>query len=299
MSGEISTRRRLSRTSARKSSHRTHAEIKSLLDAISGILAGEQEQITIRHLFYCLVGLGQIEKTERAYHSLCGHLARWRRSGKIPWDAFVGSTRWHLGTDTFDDIDAVLKNTAECYRKNLWAQQPAYVEIWCEKDAISGILNQEASTFGVRVFVCRGFASLSSLYAAAQTFKEATANGKEVFVFYFGDHDPSGLDIDRATKKTLREDFGVEVNFTRASITPAQIKKFNLPTRPTKESNHSKNWRGGDSVEVDTMSSADLKTIVRNCITKHIDQRQWKQLQGVEKNERRQLEIVAGKWRKI
>ena len=67
-----------------------------LLDSIQTILAGEQDQITIRHLFYRLVGLGVIEKTEQAYKLLCGHLSKWRRSEEIPWNAFADNTRWHI-----------------------------------------------------------------------------------------------------------------------------------------------------------------------------------------------------------
>lgn len=265
----------------------------SLLDTIKGIINGEQEQITIRHLFYRLVGLGQIEKTEAGYKSLCGHLSKWRRSGEIAWDTFADNTRWHMGTDTFNGLDDALANTINCYRRNLWSEQSAHVEIWGEKDAISGILYREADTFGVKVFTCRGFASLSALYSAANTFKRAVANGKEVFIYYFGDHDPSGLAIDRAAVESFRDDFGVEVKLTRAAITPEQIKIHRLPTRPVKKSDtRAAEWQGG-CVEVDTMPPAVLKAIVRDCITKHIDRHQWEQTLVIENAERETLRQFA------
>ena len=272
---------------------RSGLQMNSLLAAIKTILDGEAEQITIRHLFYRLVGLKQIEKTEGAYQSLCGHLSKWRRSGDVAWDSFADNTRWHLGTETFDGLNDALANTVKCYRRNLWAQQSAHVEIWGEKDAISGILYSEADTFGVKVFTCRGFASLSALYSAANTFKRAVASGKQVLIYYFGDHDPSGLAIDRAAVDSFRDDFGVEVKLTRACVTPAQIREHKLPTRPVKKSDtRAGGWKGG-CVEIDTMPPAVLKSIVRDCITRHIDPHQWSQTQAIENAERETLRSLA------
>jgi len=265
----------------------------SLLHAINSIVNNEDEPITIRHLFYRLVGQKELEKTESAYHLLCGHLSNWRRAGDVAWDAFADSTRWHRRTATFDSIENALENTVDCYRKNLWANQSAYVEIWSEKDAIAGILFREADTFGVPVFTCRGFPSLSSLYLAANTFKEAIAHGKKVFIYYCGDHDPSGLAIDKAIVAAFRDDFGVEVQFIRAAVTPEQIHQYDLPTRPVKKSDtRAGGWRGG-CVEVDTLPPENLKGIVRDCIQRHIDPRQWEQAQATEAAEKATLREYA------
>ena len=65
------------------------------------ILDAETSAITIRHLFYRLVGLNVIAKTELAYKGLCGHLSRWRKSREVPWNAFSDSTRWHIKPPMF------------------------------------------------------------------------------------------------------------------------------------------------------------------------------------------------------
>jgi hypothetical protein len=164
----------------------------ALLAAIHSVIDDEEHEITVRHLFYRLVGLDVIPKTEVAYHLLVRHLSRWRRSGEIPWDAFADSTRWHIRRPTFDGIKDALQRTRETYRRDLWSTQPHYCELWIEKDAIASIVAEVANDFGVPVFVCRGFASLSSLYGAARTFREARMNGKRVTIFHMGDYDPSG-----------------------------------------------------------------------------------------------------------
>ncbi|NBV25485.1 MAG: hypothetical protein EB141_17675 [Verrucomicrobia bacterium] len=280
-------------TSPTKRIRRTGAEMDSLLAAVTNIISAEEDAITIRHLFYRLVGERHIEKTEATYKSLCGHLSKWRRSGEVPWDSFADNTRWHIGHETFSGLDDALKNTVQCYRRDLWARQSAHVEIWGEKDAISSILSSEACDWGVKVFTCRGFASLSALYSAANTFKRAVQNGKKVFIYYFGDHDPSGLAIDRAAVDSFRDDFHVDVELTRAAVTPEQIQQHKLPTRPVKASDtRAGGWQGG-CVEVDTMRPAVLREIVKDCITQHIDPVEWRQTQTIERAERETLKQFA------
>ncbi|PYJ78631.1 MAG: hypothetical protein DME22_26700 [Verrucomicrobia bacterium] len=242
--------------------------MSELLAAIQGILRGEDGQITIRHLFYRLVGQRLIEKIEKAYKSLCAHLSRWRRLEEIAWSAFADNTRWHIRQPTFEGVEDALKNTVENYRRNLWATQPFYIEVWVEKDAIAGIVAGTANSWGVPVFVCRGFASLSSLYGAANTFKRA-----------------------------LRDDFKVDVQFIRLAVTREQIQRLRLPTRPVKTSDsRAKKWRGGECVELDTMPPAEIRRLVEDSITQHIDRRQWQAMKRTEEMERESLCDFVRAW---
>src|SRR5215470_5104013 len=156
---------------------RNRAQMAQLLGAIHEILDGEPSTITIRHLFYRLVGLNVIAKTELAYKGLCGHLSRWRKSGEVPYEAFSDSTRWHIKPPMYDGIEDALRRTRENYRRDLWAGQTHYVEVWVEKDAIAGVIVDVTREWGVPLFVCRGFASLSSMYSGSLQFKVAQRNG--------------------------------------------------------------------------------------------------------------------------
>ena len=194
-----------------------------LLSAIHDILDAEESAITIRHLFYRLVGLNVIPKTELAYKGLCGHLSHWRKSGEVPWNAFSDSTRWHIKATVFDSITDALTRTRDAYRRDLWATQSSYVEVWVEKDAIAGVIDDVTDSFGVPLFVCRGFASLSSMYSASQIFKEAQLCGKDVTIFHLGDYDPSGHAAADAIERTFGESFDCSINFDRIAILPEQI----------------------------------------------------------------------------
>jgi hypothetical protein len=271
---------------------RSQAQMAELLSAIHDVVDGEESEITIRHLFYRLVGLGVIEKNERAYKSLCQHLSRWRKSGEVPYDAFSDSTRWRIKPQMFGSMAEALTLTRETYRRNLWATQPWYVEVWVEKDAIAGVIDDVTGAWGVPLFVCRGFASLSSLYEAAQTFKKNQAKGKSPFIIHLGDYDPSGHAAADAIERTLREDLQCYgVTFQRFAIIEEQIEEFNLPTRPTKQSDsRARNWQGSECVELDSMPPQELRTIVKNAITMLIDKDEWQALKRIEREEQETLE---------
>jgi len=285
--------RKFYRTSPVKRLRRSSAEMDSLLASILTILNGEADQITIRHLFYLLVGLGVIPKTEGAYKSLCSHLSKWRRSGEIAWGAFSDNTRWHIRHKTYGGVEDALRNTVENYRRDLWDTQPYYIEVWVEKDAMASIVSGTANSWGVPVFVARGFASLSSLYAAAATFKAAVANRKKVIIYHLGDYDPSGVAAGESILKAFRDDFKVELDFVRAAVTEEQIRRLQLPTRPTKTSDsRARNWSGTACVELDTMPPAKIRKIVENCIVHHINAHAWKTLQRTEELERATLRQI-------
>jgi len=268
-----------------------------LLSAVNAVADAEESAITIRHLFYRLVGLGVIEKTEKAYKGLCGHLSKWRKNEEVPWDAFSDSTRWNITPPMFDGIEDALRRTRETYRRDCWATQPYYSEVWIEKDAIAGMIVDITREFGVPLFVCRGFASLSSLYNASLTFKQVRAEGKDVVIYHCADYDPSGHAAAAAIERTFYEDFHCPVNFERIAILPEHIEEFNLPTRPTKESDsRSRNWSGSECVELDSMPPTELRRLVEAAITSRIDEHEWKQLKKIEQEEKATLDRTLARF---
>ena len=75
--------------------------------------------------------------------------------------------------------------------------------------------------------VARGFSSLSFLADAAT---EMEADGKDVYVYRLGDHDPSGRSAGEAIERDLTELApSVEIHFERIAVTVEQIAGFDLP----------------------------------------------------------------------
>jgi hypothetical protein len=156
--------------------------------------------------------------------------------------------------------------------------------MWVEKDALGGVLFDVTEPWDVPLMVTRGYASLSFLYSAAMTIK---AMDKPCFIYYFGDYDPSGLDIARSVEEGIKE-FApkADLRFERVAVTPEQIADLNLPTRPTKQSDTRAKRFKGDSVEVDAIPPNVLRELAYNCIAQHIDEHALNVLQVAEQSER-------------
>jgi hypothetical protein len=50
------------------------------------------------------------------------------------------NTRWMRKPRTFSSVEEALETTARTYRRAVWDEQPVYVEVWTEKDALAGVL---------------------------------------------------------------------------------------------------------------------------------------------------------------
>jgi hypothetical protein len=85
---------------------------------------------------------------------------------------------------------------------------------------------------------------------------------------------------------------GVKVHFELAAVTPDQIKKWKLPTRPTKKSDSRAKRFKGESVEVDAIPPAKLRELVARCIEQHIDGDRLERMQAVEAAERDTLQGI-------
>lgn len=275
-----------------KRTRRSPKDLNAILAACRAVIA-EEKTVTLRHLFYRVVSLGLIEKTEEESRKLSGYTMKWRRNGALKWWSFVDSTRWYHGVRTFDSLSEALGNSKACFRRNLWQSQKVYVEIWTEKDAIAAIAQQAAEPFGVPVFPMRGFGSGSALYSIAQTIKYQQNCGKTVYVYHLGDWDPSGKCIDESTVKNLREDHGVVFNFSRLAVTPEQIKQYNLPTRPTKKTDPRSKSFQGESVEVDALPPHVIRDLVEWCISRHIESQAWLREMEIEAMEKKTFERMA------
>jgi hypothetical protein len=248
--------------------------------------------VTCRQAFYLCVTAGLIDKAEREYkNTICRLLAKMRRSERIPFDWVADSTRWQRKPDTYGSLESALEHTADYYRRELWDRQDSYVEIWIEKDALAGVLYPITAKWHVPLMVSKGFSSLSYLYEAAEAIK---AVDKPAYLYYFGDHDPSGVHIDRAIERDLRN-FApdAEIHFKRMAVTVGQIKELSLPTRPTKKTDSRCKGFKGRSVEVDAIPPATLKEIVSKCIIQHIDHEELESLRSVERAERGVLKTIA------
>jgi len=249
---------------------------------------------TVRQLFYKLTAYRVIPKTENGYKQVGYHSLQMRKLGLIPYTWLTDNTRWMRKTPSYDSIDDFLRQSRDAYRRSIWRDQESYVEVWCEKDALAGVLHEITDPYDVPLMVTRGFSSATFAYEAAQTMLEWQGQGKQTFIYYFGDHDPSGKDIPRDLQKKLRS-HGVNFNFELVAVLPEQITAWDLPTRPTKRTDsRSKNFKG-ESVELDAIPANMLRQLCRDVIEQHIEPYTLHYTKMIETLERETLETVLSR----
>jgi hypothetical protein len=295
------------RASPTKGSRRTKADMAALREGLLEIVEAAHP-MTVRQVYYRAVVAGLVDKTEAEYNSTVARLLlEMRRSGELPYDWISDNTRWMRKPRSYTGLANFIDQHQQAYRRSLWAESETYCEIWLEKEALAGVVLGVTGTYDVPLMVSRGFASESYLYSAADTITDQLSvkgAAEQAVIYYFGDHDPSGLHISISIEKGLRrlcdqllKGFEPEMLvFERVAVTESQIADWDLPARPTKTKGnaHAKDWPDGrPSVELDAIPPDELRYLVQLCIEQHVDQDQLEHLRTVEAAEREQLQIFG------
>ena len=81
------------------------------------------------------------------------------------------------------------------------ADADARVEVWCESESVAGVIWPVADEWDVPLFPIKGQTSASFAHAAAMTYRD---DPRPVIIYYVGDHDPAGLEIEANLAHKLR-----------------------------------------------------------------------------------------------
>ncbi len=261
----------------------TKAEVGERRQALFDIVQA-MEPMTVRQVFYQATVRELVEKAESGYAKVQVDLTVMRRAGELPYGWLADNTRWQRKPRTFASVEDALRDTAAFYRKSLWTNADSYVEIWLEKDALSGVIYPVTSMYDVPLMVARGYASLSFLYSAAEYINTLDV---PTYIYHLGDFDPSGVNAGEKIEETLNELApDATIIFERLAVTRRQIQNWNLPTRPTKKSDTRSKGFGAISVELDAIDPNQLRTIVQDAIERHLPADQFEVLKAAEESER-------------
>ncbi len=267
-----------------------NAESKTRLATIGGILeeyAAEGIKLTLRQLYYQLVTKNVIANQQREYKRLGELLSKARLAGLVDWAIIEDRAR--RAAKAADWSSAASYCDPWQFRLPRWDDQPNYVELWCEKDALSSVLAPITDDLHAVLMVNRGYSSSSAMYESKNRI-EQNANGKDAHIIYLGDFDPSGEDMVRDIRDRM-ETFGVTLEVTKLALNPDQVKKWKLPPNPAKMSDSRAGAfvaeHGSSSYEVDAIPPKDLQKMVRNAIEDLMD------LDEYEETKQREEEIKA------
>ncbi len=222
---------------------------KELLETINEIIeeySMEGYKLTLRQLFYQLVSRDIIPNEQKEYAKLSRLLTEGRMAGFVDWSAIEDRNRVPYIPYSVDDIEDAIEDTINQYRLDRQEGQNNHVELWVEKDALSGVLKRITQKYHIKLVVNKGYSSTSAMYDAYKRFSEKIEDNKKVIILYLGDHDPSGLDMIRDIHQRtcefligdsidpLGDDEIPNFQVRPIGLTMEQIKKFNPPPNPAK-----------------------------------------------------------------
>jgi hypothetical protein len=269
--------------------YRSRGKTERVERTILDIFDEMQPRLTVRQIYYSLTVRNVVPKTEAGYRQTCYHLAIMRKNGSLPYGWIADNTRWFIRDTTYTGLDAALDRWQQAYRRDLWADQRDYVEIWVEKDALAGVISPITREYDVPLYVARGYGSMTFVYEAAEELKRIN---KPTFIYHFGDFDPSGVDAAYKIRDGLTG-HGANINFQRVAVDEWQITNWKLPTRETKKKDpRAKAWGDKPSAELDAIPAPKLRELVRGCIEGHIDRDLLRTAKEVERLERETLASV-------
>lgn len=267
------------------------------LKLINGIIeeyADQGYKLTLRQLYYQLVSRDIIPNLKKEYAKLSGLLVNGRMAGVVDWDAIEDRIRIPFIPYWVLDVKDAINDTISQYRLNRQKGQEVYIELWVEKDALSGVLKRVTSKYHIRLMVNRGYSSCTAMHDAYERMKTYSNRGKKVVILYLGDHDPSGLDMLRDINDRLTE-FGLfHFRVIPIGLTMKQIKKYNPPPNPAKITDPRATKYveefGNTSWEVDALNPKVLHELVKKNVEKLIDIDLFNEILEQEKIDKEELE---------
>jgi hypothetical protein len=264
--------------------------IEKAVQIISRYRPGE---LTIRALHYQLVGEGMIN-TMQHYKRVVAAMEVSRWDNTIEFSAFSDLDRAMVGRTSADmtDVENGIEEAKEAiqswmryYSKNRWENQQNYAEVFIEKKALQNVFQGVCIDNAIALGAVKGYPSLTFLHEAAQRFITQADRGKNCIVLYFGDYDPSGEDIPRSIEENLNR-MGANVEVRRFALFDWQVRKYNLPPAPAKETDsRTANWDGMGQVELDAVKPEELKRIAQEAIDSVFDYDLYYELEEQEREE--------------
>lgn len=279
-----------------------------IIEQANEIIAEYQRQgfkLTLRQLYYQFVRRIWIENKQSEYKRLGDIVNDGRMTGLIDWAAIEDRTRNLEDVTMWSSPTAILEAVANQYKENPWFKQDRYIEVWIEKEALVGVIEPVCTEFRVSYLACRGYTSASEIYDAGKRLAKKRFTGRDhprhsPLVLYLGDHDPSGLDMDRSNAERTALFGRMDVEFRRLALNMAQVDEYSPPPNPAKDTDaRFEGYRaeyGDDSWELDALEPQVISDLIRTELEGEIDPDAWAESMKAEERNRKGLVDTAVHW---
>lgn len=276
-------------------------ELIELVNRVVGEYEAQGYNLTLRQVYYQLVARGYIPNNERSYKNIGSLINDGRLAGLIDWDSITDRTRNLRGNSHWSTPSSVIRSALYSYRLDAWENQPNYVEVWVEKDALVDIVGKVCRKLDVNYFSCRGYTSQSEMWTAAQRFIRQDERESRTII-HLGDHDPSGIDMTRDIQERL-EMFGADVYVKRVALTMEQISTYNPPPNPAKITDSRASSYiaefGDESWELDALEPQVISDLIEQEVTALRDYDAYLEVAERETVEKRQIQRISENYERI
>jgi hypothetical protein len=269
------------------------AKIADVLAAVNQVV-GETPGIqwTVRQMYYRMVTMKVIPNKPSAYKGFDAQLVRLREDGEIDDDLFVDSARTVTGGDEENmDLDEFFKERLEdmqtdsvLFSKALWKDQPYNIMVVLEKDALARLVEEVTAKYRIPLAVGRGYSSRTQILRMVDKYDDGSddlENGEEKtnLILYLGDHDPTGLDIERSLEDRFNQEYSGDFTIERIALTFEQAKTMGFVPDPTKPkdaraSGYVQKY-GNQAWELDAIEPRLFQKMIRERIVSYIDTPKW------------------------
>ena len=261
-----------------------------IVQEVNIVLSQYDQKMTLRQIYYRLVSKHIFPNNLNQYKALSRYLVKARENGDVDWRKIEDRARTvHGGDYGYDDIDNIkefvekeAKKFKEAWKRiylTSWKGQDNYVEVWIEKDALSRLAETAVDDLDVKVCPSKGYSSFT--YIAETVNRLRRIEDKNIHILYFGDFDPSGLDIERDLyERLIRYGAPSDLQVTRIALSREQIDEYDLPPFPAKvkDARYSRfvyETGSDDSVELDALEPPILSTMIYDAVSELIDWDIW------------------------
>jgi hypothetical protein len=287
--------------------YKPHAATLAVVEQAIGIIAEYQAQgftLTLRQLFYQFVARELIKNTFNEYKRLGVIIRNARDGGLIDWSAIEDRTREVNTHSAWDSPADIVRSAADTYCNDPWESQRWRPEVWIEKDALLGVIEDVCTEYRVPYFAHRGNNSQTLQYQAGKRFSGYLRQGLNPLVLHLADHDPNGIDMTRDNRERLALYARAEVEVRRVALNMDQVRRYRPPPNFAKEgdtrtSGYREQFGTDKCWELDALSPTVISDLIRDELEQLIEPKAWRKALAREERGRKLLEAAAANWTKV
>ena len=286
---------------------RSRQETRAIIAQVEEVLREYRAHLplTVRQVFYRLVGAYNYPKTEQAYERLGNYLVRARRARMIPFEAIRDDSASVLNHQHFDGEEDFYRHVHDLgrnFKLNKLARQPVAIRLHCEAEGMMPQLHAALEPYSVPVYSCSGFDSLTARRELARWFHDTYVyDGKMPVMFHLGDYDPDGESIFDSLVEDVARFLEVDAPhliarlhrsalFRRVALTEWQVEHYGLPTAPPKKSSsRTRRWTGEATCQLEALPPDTLRRLVITAVKNELNSEALETDREAEETTRRNI----------